>query len=381
MKIVWPNFGGMELSTTNGQPLDMPYLIGLGVFALVVVGYTMAGGFLAAVWTDLFQSVVMWLGVMLLLGLTWWKIGDFESATRTAVQHTSTDYAFAPGYSEDGRQFLTPALALSYFFVWIFGGMGAPATLVRLMACRDTQTIRRSVFLLSVYNAMIYLPLVLICVAARSVMPELGDKSDEVVPRMALWTTQGLPGGSLLAGLVLVAPFGAVMATVSSYLVLIASGLVRDVYLRFVRPQANHRELKWITGLAMILVGLIAVASNLTPVKFLQVIVVFCTSCGAASFSIPALMAAFWRRATAAGAVAAMLAGATISLTLLVIGVCSSSDPMLGPDTSFRPYFLGGLEPAVWGIGASLVTGITVSLLTRPPSPELLAQLFDEQAA
>jgi hypothetical protein len=40
MKIVWPNFGGMELSTTNGQPLDMPYLIGLGVFALVVVGYT-----------------------------------------------------------------------------------------------------------------------------------------------------------------------------------------------------------------------------------------------------------------------------------------------------------------------------------------------------
>src|SRR5690606_14844631 len=108
-----------------------------------------------------------------------------ESATIQAIANTSPDFALAPGYSPDGRAFLTPALALSFFFVWVFGGMGSPATLVRLMACKDTPTIRRSVFLLAVYNFLIYIPLVFVCVAARAVMPEL-ESSDEVIPRMAI---------------------------------------------------------------------------------------------------------------------------------------------------------------------------------------------------
>ncbi len=65
------------------------------------------------------------------------------------------------------------------------------------------------------------MPLVMICVAARAIMPHLAV-SDEVIPRMALWTTRDLPGGSLLAGIILAAPFGAVMATVSTYLVVIS---------------------------------------------------------------------------------------------------------------------------------------------------------------
>src|SRR5439155_6641433 len=49
------------------QQIDRLYFFGLAVFTLTVVGYTLIGGFLAAVWTDLFQSVLMWIGVMLLL--------------------------------------------------------------------------------------------------------------------------------------------------------------------------------------------------------------------------------------------------------------------------------------------------------------------------
>jgi SSS family solute:Na+ symporter/sodium/pantothenate symporter len=392
MKVVWPASvaeaiqpdavgaggaspaSGVGVSGQSGQAgspppapadVDWLFLIGLGLFTITVVGYTMIGGFLAAVWTDLFQSVVMWIGVVLLLCLTLWQLGSFEAATRTAVENTSPSFAMAPGYSPDEREFLAPGLALSFFFVWVFGGMGSPATLVRLMACRDTQTIRRSVFLLSVYNFMIYVPLMLICVAARAVMPDL-TVSDEVVPRMALWTTRDLWGGALLAGLVLVAPFGAVMATVSSYLVVIASGLVRDVYQRFLRPLASDTELRWVTYAVMTVVGLIAVAANLRPVAYLQAIVVFSGSSGAATFVVPALMACFWRRATAAGAISAMLAGAGTSLALLIAGSLLP-DPLLGPATRFRSYYLLGLEPIVWGLLASLIAGVGVSLCTRPP--------------
>jgi SSS family solute:Na+ symporter/sodium/pantothenate symporter len=379
MKVVWP-FGEAVLSGSapvGGTGIDWLFLLGLAVFTITVVSYTMIGGFLAAVWTDLFQSVMMWIGVLLLLGLTLWHVGAIDAATRTAVAHTSPQFAFAPGYSPDGRQFLTPGLAFSFFFVWIFGGMGSPASLVRLMACKDSQTIRRSVFLLSAYNVMIYLPLLVICVAARSVMPDLPlAQSDEVVPRMALWTTRDIWGGSFLSGLMLVAPLGAVMATVSSYMVVIASGLVRDVYQRFIEPDASHMDLRRLTYVAMVVVGLVAVAANLRPVTFLQAIVVFCGSSGGATFVIPACMAAYWRRATAAGVMAAMLAGAGTSLGLLLLG-SQLPDPLLGPATRFRSAYLGGLEPVVWGLLASLMAGITVSLCTKPPEPERIARLFD----
>jgi len=375
MKVAWPSGSVAAETAVSASAIDRMFVLGLVLFTLTVVGYTMIGGFLAAVWTDMFQSVVMWIGVLLLLVLTLWQVGSFEEATRKAVEKTAPEFALGPGYSPDGRAFLTPGLALSFFFVWTFGGLGSPATLVRLMACKDTKTIRRSVFLLSVYNVMIYVPLLLICVAARSVMPDL-TVSDEVVPRMALWTTRDLWGGPLLAGLIMVAPFGAVMATVSSYLVVIASGLVRDVYQRFIRPGASQAELRWLTCGVMIVVGVIAIAANIRPVAYLQAIVVFCGSSGAATFVVPALMAAFWHRATAAGAMSAMLAGAVTSLVLLIAGSLLP-DPLLGPATRFRSYYMLGLEPIVWGLSTSLVAGVVVSLCSRPPDPRLVSRLFD----
>jgi SSS family solute:Na+ symporter/sodium/pantothenate symporter len=270
---------------------------------------------------------------------------------------------------------LPPSLAASFFFVWVFGGLGSPATQVRLMACKDTATIRRSVFLLAAYNYMIYLPLLIIAVAARAVMPDLATP-DEAIPRMAVWSTQSLPGGSLLAGLILIAPFGAVMATVSAYLVLIASGLVRDIYQRFINPAATPRQLRTLTFSVMLAVGLIAIAANLRPVGYLQAIVVFCGSSAASTFVVPALMTCFWRRANGAGAISAMVAGSMTCLVLLIAG-SQLPDPLMGPATSFRSYYFADLEPIVWGLIVSAVAGVGVSLLTSPPDEKLVAKMFE----
>ena len=381
MKVSWPGSGALALAEDTVGGIDRAYYLGLALFAIVVVGYTIIGGFLAAVWTDLFQSVLMFLGVVTLLPLAVAAAGGMERATLTAVSHTDARFAWGPGYASDGRSFHTVGLAISFFFVYIFSGMGSPAGLVRVMATRSSATIRRAVVLLAVYNLGIYLPLVVISIAARSVLPRL-SAPDEVIPRLAFGATQGLWGGSLLAGLILAAPFGAVMATVSSYLVVIASGVVRDVYQRFLRPHAGDAELRRLSHLAMAVVGAVAVAANLRPVAYLQAIVVFSSTSAAATFVVPALMMAFWRRATTAGALAAMLAGSAAMLALFAAGWTLSwhgYDPMIGPATAFRPYYLFGLEPIVWGLAASLAAGVGVSLVTTPPGPELVSRLFDRE--
>lgn len=361
--------------------LDRYYYLGLTIFALTVVGYTVIGGFLAAVWTDLFQSVLMFVGVVLLVCLAVPMAGGLEYASRTAAQVTGPGYVFGPGYAADDRQFLPLGLAFSFFFVWVYAGLGSPAGMVRIMACKSTATIRRSIFLLSVYNFFIYIPLIVVCICGRALIPDL-SVSDEIIPRMALKTTESLPGGSLLAGLILAAPFGAVMATVSSYLVVIASALVRDLYHRFIHAAATDRELRLLSYTVMILVGAVAFAANIQPVEYLQAIVVFSGTGAAATFVVPALMAAYWRRATAAGALAAMLGGASTMIGLYVTGFVDGwrgFDPMIGQATKFRPYFLLDLDPIVWGLAASLVCGIVVSLLTSPPQESVVSRLFDAQ--
>ena len=161
------------------------------------------------------------------------------------------------------------------------------------------------------------------------------------------------------------------MATVSSYLVVISSGVVRDIYQRFINPEAMPHELKRLSYVAMVVVGAIGLALNIKPVTFLQTLVVFSGTVGGTGFVVPYLMTAYWRRATAPGAMSAMLVGAGSTLTLYFYGWWQKGQ--------FGAYYLQGFDPIVWGLALSLVVGVVVSLLTSPPDEALIAKMFDAE--
>jgi SSS family solute:Na+ symporter/sodium/pantothenate symporter len=414
MKLAAPSGEFLTLSEDGGPAStdpgkitreDILYWIGLAVFSITVVGYTLIGGFLAAVWTDLFQSVMMFIGVLALLFLSLWAVGGLENASRGAIvgaqlaaENNEPEVAKAkkrdprpvppdaglriisgPGFAKDlDHQYLPLSLAISFFFFWPATGFASPASVTRIMACKDTRTLRRSIVLLCAYNLGIYLPLICICLCARSLMPDL-EKSDDVIPRMAIKMTDGLPGGSLLAGVILAAPFGAIMATVSSYLVVIASGLVRDVYQRFFNPEATDHELRRLSRIGMLVVGVVAVALNIRPVAYLQTLVVFASGGAGACFIVPCLMLCYWRRATAAGVGAAMLSGAATMIALYTAGMFVPA-PDIGPEAGFRPYYLLGMEPLLYGVLVSSIVGTFVTYGTQPPDEKLVAPLFDAPA-
>jgi SSS family solute:Na+ symporter/sodium/pantothenate symporter len=116
----------MAFSEDADVKIDWQYYIGLAVFSLTVIGYTLIGGFLASVWTDLFQSVMMFFGVMALLILAIPAAGGMEQATLTAVKNTSIAIASGPGYAPNSQhEFLPLGLAISMFFVWVWGAWSA----------------------------------------------------------------------------------------------------------------------------------------------------------------------------------------------------------------------------------------------------------------
>jgi SSS family solute:Na+ symporter/sodium/pantothenate symporter len=254
--------------------------------------------------------------------------------------------------------------------MWSIAGMGQPATLVRLMAFRDTKTLRYAIFLLAIYNTLIYLPLVFIFVCARSILPGL-EKPDEVMPKMALEVAS-----PLVAGLILAAPFGAVMATVSAFLVQISSALVQDIYHRWIRPDAPESTLRKLSHLFIVIIALIAAAGAVNSPKFLQAIVVFTGGAAACAYLFPCVMAAYWPRATARGAIASMAAGVLTVLALYVPGWFWGHDPGIDAKSNFYAIYPLDIAPFVWGLLASAVMGIGVSLWDAPPKKDVTERFF-----
>lgn len=376
MKIVLPSDAvHFVVNDEMAATADAGYYLGLAIFTLTVVAYTAYGGFLAAVWTDVFQSIIMAIGVLILFPLAMAASGGLEGATRAGMAQAGDGFAFGPGAGD--RMFHPIGLAFSFFVMWAITGMGQPSTMVRLMAYKDARTLRYSIFYINIYNLVIYVPLIFIFIAARGILPDLGTASDEVMPRLVIRLAN-----PFVAGLVLAAPYGAVMSTVSAFLLIIASGLVHDVYQRFIRPTASEREIARASYAATAIVGVLVALVALRPPTYLQLIIVFTSTGMASAFLVPALLGCFWRRATASGAIAAMATGTGVTLALYVIGYVLGLygfDQGIGAKSAFRPYYLLGLDPCVWGLSSSLLAGVGVSLASKPPDPERVSLLFDWQ--
>jgi SSS family solute:Na+ symporter/sodium/pantothenate symporter len=381
MKIIVPEGASQLVFSEEIAGAGGPgYLLGLLIFTLTVVAYTTYGGFLAAIWTDVFQSIVMAVGVVLLFPLAMQASHGLHAATMSGVAQAGIGFAFGPGA---GRAFHPLTLAFSFFVMWAITGMGQPSTMVRLMAFRDSRTLRYSILYLTIYNAIIYIPLIFIFVAARGILPNL-QSSDEAMPRLVISLAN-----PYVAGLILAAPYGAVLSTVSGWLLIISSGLVHDLYQRFVRPTASEREIARASYSVTVLVGILVAAAATRPPKYLQLIVVFSGGGMAAAFLVPAVLGCFWRRTTAKGAISAMVAGAGTTLFLYVLGTFGPEslhlgwlfgpNPDIGPKGDWRAYYLFGFDPCVWGLVASLFAGVVGSLVSAPPDPKRVSLLFDLQ--
>ncbi len=274
-------------------------------------------------------------------------------------------YVTAPGpHAELENGFLPMSLAFSMFFYWAISGTGQPSSMVRLMAFHSTRTLRISIATVAVYFSCIYFPLVIIFCCARLLLPGMEVESDRIMPQMAVTLTENI-GAGWLAGLLVAAPFAAVMSTVDSFLLMISSSVVRDLYQRNINPSASRKTLERMSYICTIVVGSGVVFAALNPPKYLQDLIVYVGSGLAACFLAPMSLGLYWKRMTTAGAISSMLVGFLCHLSLYIAGE--------GFDKPWRPF---ALDPVVIGIGSSFVAAFVISFLTPPPPKELVEKYF-----
>jgi Na+/pantothenate symporter len=250
--------------------------------------------------------------------------------------------------------------------------------MVRLMACRDTPTLRRSLFLIGVYYALIYLPLVVTFICARALFPTeyVGDRSDQIMPTMAVVLTERFP---LVGGLILAAPYAAAMSAVAGFLLLMSSSLVRDLIQRNLHANISPAAVKRISYGTTAVVGIVVALLALHPPEKLQYLIIFSTSGMACTFLAPTVMALYWKGATRAGALAAMVGGfATVFVLYLINAILDLLREQSLAGITLTPVYPLGLDPLVYGFVVSIVAGFMVSRWTHPLPTEHVNRYFLE---
>ena len=277
------------------------------------------------------------------------------------------ELVFGPGRRTSGSPFHPFGMILSFFVMWAIVGMGQPGTMVRLIAFRESRTLKRAIITVTIYYGLIYLPLVFIVLAARSSLPVLNaEDSDRAIVLIATRLVADMGVGYQILGAIFVAaPFAAVMSTVDSFLLMISSGAVRDIYQRTIHPGVSDRAIQRASYAMTVIVGVLVAALALKPPDFLQRIIVFTSGGFAATFLCPTFLGIYWRRMTRQGALAGMVGGFAIVLGLFAPNLFGGSR-----------LDLFGLHPNIWGLVGSLVLSVGVSLAAGPPPEHLVRKYF-----
>ncbi len=349
------------------------YQVALWAGALIVVSYTLLGGYMAVCWTDFIQGSVMILALVLVPAIVIYQAGGFGESVAELN-------AFNPallGLMKDATTGQTISLiALLSSLVWGLGYFGMPHILVRFMSIQDAAEVKGSRRIAMSWVVISLIAAVLIGLAGHLYLRKNGLSLADVggdPEKIFMVMINGIFSCGVLskifAGVLMSAILAAIMSTADSQLLVSASAFSNDIYKRLIHKNATPKELVFVSRLSVALVALIAaVMASGKDSEFFKVVmkmVSFAWGGFGAAFGPLVLLALFWRRMTLAGAAAGMIVGAV---------TCFVWKFYLQP--TFPDVALFALYELAPGFVLSLVTIVVVSLLTPPP-PKAVTDEFD----
>lgn len=344
------------------------YFTAMVISAAVIVGYTALGGFLAASTTDLIQSIIMSVSMVVILTFGITKAGGIEAVMSNAENlagYLSLSHTHVPETGGTGNYNILSTVST---IAWGLGYFGMPHILLRFMAIEDKAKLTLSRRIATIWvvislGVAIFIGIVGNAMTSAGEVPYLeGSKSETIIIAISRLLSGHGVIPALLAGLILAGILAATMSTADSQLLAASSSVSHNIFHDFFGLKMDDRKAMIISRLTVVFISVIGVFIASNPNSSVFEIVSFAWAGFGATFAPVVLCSLFWRRSNKTGVLAGMLVGAvTIFLWKYIV----------------RP--LGGawdiyeLLPA---FTLALGTIVIVSLLTEKPSKEIQAE-FD----
>ena len=350
------------------------YSLCLWIGAIVVVSYTLLGGYMAVCWTDFVQGSLMFVAIVLVPAIVVCNAGGF-AATVDGLNQINAHLQSLFTNASTGKA--AGFIGLASCLAWGLGYFGMPHILVRFMSIDNPAEVKGS--------RRIAMTWVTISLAAATViglvfhlylkqkgltLAQVGNDPEKCFMVMINGIFHGGFVVRIFAGILLSAIMAAIMSTADSQLLVSASSFSNDLYKVVLRKKASNRELILVSRLAVGAVAVVAIVMAMnTQSEFFKMVmkmVSFAWAGFGAAFGPLILLALFWRRTNLAGAVSGMVVGAA---------TCFVWKFVLSDMAGQYPIF--GLYELVPGFLFAFVVTVVVSLVTKRPSAEMLAE-FDE---
>ena len=113
--------------------MGMDYYVGAILGFIIVLSYIFIGGFVAAVWSDLFQGVLMFLGLVILPVVVYFSMGGSSDIVERLA---NIDPALTNVMGTSDDMWMNIATLLGFAFIGL-GFLGSPQVYVRFMSMRN----------------------------------------------------------------------------------------------------------------------------------------------------------------------------------------------------------------------------------------------------
>lgn len=346
--------------------LGVDYTLAMIISALVIIGYTIMGGFRAVSTTDLIQSVVMTIALVTVLTFAvtnaggWSAVADNARSLPGYLSLTSSYDAASNSAASYGGLTAFSGLA------WGFGYFGMPHILLRFMAIEDEKKLVLSRRIATVWVIIAMTVAIIIGIAGLGMTAAghleflEGSTSETIIVRIASLISQHGVLAAIIAGVILAGILAATMSTADSQLLAAASSVSQDIIQAFFHIKLNEKQSVFIARITIAVISILGIFLARDPESSVFGIVSFAWAGFGGTFGALVLCSLFWKRANKWGALTSMLSGATTVFVWKYL---------------VRP--LGGiwnlyeLLPAFF---VSLLFMIVVSLLTQAPDSEQLRE-------
>ena len=334
------------------------------VSAVVIVGYTVLGGFMAASVTDLIQSVIMTIALAAVLVFGIFSAGGMGAVMDNASQVAGYLKVNAMGNILTGESTPYGLLTIISTMAWGLGYFGMPHILLRFMAIEDADKLKVSRRVGTVWVVISMAIAILIGIVGYGMVQagamegfESASAAEAIIVSIAKLISQNGVLAALLAGLILAGILASTMSTADSQLLAASSSMSHDLLCGLLGKDLSEKKKMLAARVTLALIAVFGVLLARDPNSSVFTIVSFAWAGFGASFGPAMLCALFWKRATWQGALAGMLSGGVMVFVWKFL---------------LKP--MGG----VWGIYellpaflVSLAAIVVVSLMTRAPEKSL----------
>ena len=288
------------------------------ISAVIIIAYTCTGGFLAASFTDLIQSIVMTLALISIVIFGINSAGGFNNVIDNAKDISGYFSLSHIHNTETGGSDKYSALTIASLLAWGLGYFGMPHILLRFMAIEDRNKIKTSRRIASVW--------VVISMAIAIFIGFIGNKltaigkidqldaadSERVVIKLAQYMSEHHTGLAVIAGLVFAGILACTMSTSDSQLLAASSSMSENILKGVFGVKLSDKQSMMVARGVLLIIAILGVILAWDKDSSVFRVVSFAWAGFGATFGPVMLTALFWKRSNKYGAIAGLISGAVM---------------------------------------------------------------------